>query len=122
MPTMPDQQSSCVKWEEEGGYSRKDVTVVSGQNLARNTVLGRITASGKVTAWTTGASDGSQNAIGILLDPVNASAGDQPGVAVVREAKFSRANLVFAGTPNDTQKNAAIAALEALGVVPRATA
>lgn len=122
MPTMPDQQSSCIKYEEEAGYSRKDVIVVSGQNLARNTVLGRITASGKVTAWTTGASDGSQNAMGILLDPVNASAADAPGVAIVRNAMFSRANLVFAGTPNDTQKNAAIAALEALGVVPRATA
>jgi hypothetical protein len=122
MPTMPDQQSSCLKWEQEGGYSRKDVIVVSGQNLARNTVLGRITASGKVTAWTTGAADGSQNAIGFLLDPVNASAGDQPGVAIVREAKFSRSNLVFAGSPTDPQKAAAIAALEALGVVPRTTA
>jgi hypothetical protein len=122
MPTMPDQQSSCIKWEEEGGYSRKDVTIVTGQNLARNTVLGRITASGNFTAWAPAAADGSQNAAGILLDPVNATAGAQPGVAVVREAKFSRGNLVFAGTPTAPQQAAAIAALEALGVVPRATA
>jgi hypothetical protein len=122
MALMPDQQSSCIKFEEEAGYSRKDITVISGQNLARNTVLGRITASGKYTAWTTGAADGSQNAAGILLDPVNASAGDQPGVAIVRNALFSRSNLVFSGSPTDPQKATAIAALEALGVVPRVTA
>lgn len=52
-------------------------TLVSGQNLAAKTVLGRITASGKLAIHNPGASDGSQTAIGILVNDVNASGGDK---------------------------------------------
>lgn len=51
--------------------------LVSGQNLAKYTVVGRITASGKLTQWTPGAADGSQVAIGILVHATDASGGDK---------------------------------------------
>lgn len=119
MATQTTRQSAVLKYEEELGYSRKDITVVSGQNLAAGTVLGKITASGKYTAFTTGASDGSQTAAGVLLEAVNASAADKAGVMIARMAIVAKGNLVWSGTPNDAQKAAALASLEAVGIVAR---
>lgn len=120
MATQETLQSAFLKGEDtEHRYSRDSITVVSGQNLARGTVVGKITASGKYTAWTTGAADGSQVAAGVLLDAVNASAGDKEGVAIVREAVVAKEALVFSGAPTQPQKDAAIATLKTLGVVAR---
>jgi hypothetical protein len=44
--------------------------------LAKYTVLGKITATGKLIALTPGASDGSQIAYGILTQAVDATAAD----------------------------------------------
>lgn len=60
--------------------------LVSGQNLAKRVVLGRITASGKLTQWTPGAADGSQVAVGILVHAVDASGGD-------KDAQFYRSGV-----------------------------
>lgn len=122
MPAKAPSLSAFVKYEAPQNYSRDDVIVVSGQNLAIGTVVGRITASGKVTAWTTGAADGSQNAIGVLTAAVNATAGDAPGVIIARHAEIVTApHLVFAGAPTDPQKATAMAAMRALGIVSRVT-
>lgn len=60
--------------------------LVTGQNLARRTVVGRITASGKLTAWVPGAGDGSQVAIGVLVHAVDATAAD-------KDAQFYRSGV-----------------------------
>jgi|GEM_PF-618904 len=52
-------------------------TLVSGQDLADYTVLGRITASGKLAAADQDASDGRENPIGVLVHAVDASGGDK---------------------------------------------
>jgi hypothetical protein len=52
------------------------ITLISGQNLARGALLGKITASGKYTLSLSAASDGSQVPDAILVDAVNASGGD----------------------------------------------
>ena len=39
MDTMPRVSSAFLKLEEEQGYSRDDVTIASGQNLAAGTNL-----------------------------------------------------------------------------------
>lgn len=119
MSTMPTLPGALIKYEALQSYSRDNITVISGQNLALGTVLGKITASGKYTAWTTGAADGSQNAVAVLAGAVDASAGDKPGTAIARHAILSSAGLVYAGTPTDPQKATAVAALRALGVVVR---
>lgn len=59
-------------------------TLLSGQNLARGAVLGKITSGGKLVLSLSGASDGSQVPYGILVDDVNASAGDKPCLVYVR--------------------------------------
>lgn len=51
--------------------------LITGQNLAQFTVVGRITASGKLTQWAPAANDGSQIAVGILIHATNATSADK---------------------------------------------
>lgn len=123
MNRMNPTLSAFVKYEEaEAGYSRKDVTVAAGQNLAIGTVVGRITASGKVAAYDNEAVDGTQTAVGVLITAVDASAGDKPGTIIARHAVVAKEALVFsAGVTTQGEKDAAYADLEAAGIVCRAT-
>ena len=63
--------------------SRK-VTVISGQNLARGAVLGKITASGKYNLSLSAAVDGSQTPDLILGEATDASGGDKTAIAYAR--------------------------------------
>ncbi len=60
------------------------ITVISGQNLVRGALLGKITASGKYNLSLSAAVDGSQTPAAVLVDDVDASAGDKPGLAYIR--------------------------------------
>lgn len=53
------------------------VTLISGQNLARGAVLGKITASGKYTLSLSASGDGSQTPVAILAADTDASGGDK---------------------------------------------
>lgn len=54
----------------------RKVVLISGQNLTRGTLLGKITASDKYTLYVAGASDGSEVARAILAMATDASGGD----------------------------------------------
>lgn len=124
MPTILKQTASdFVKYEAPMGYSRDDVTVVAGQNLTAGTVVGRITASGKIKAWDPAATDGSETAIGVMAANADATNGDVQSVIVARHAiVVDPDNLVWAGSPTQAQKDAAIASLAANGILARKTA
>jgi hypothetical protein len=115
----PNYLGDWLKFEEDNLYSRDEVTVASGQSLATGTVIGIITASGKVTQLAPGASDGSENAAGVLLNAVDASAADKGGVIIARHAICSDKGLVWPGSITGPQKAAAINQLKALGIVVR---
>jgi hypothetical protein len=70
------------------------IVVLSGQNIARGAVLGRVTASGKYVLSTTGASDGSQVPAAIAAEAINAAAGDVTGPAYFT-GEFNGAQLVY---------------------------
>ncbi|MBI2817957.1 MAG: head decoration protein [Acidobacteria bacterium] len=108
-----------LKFEEDNLYSREEVTVVSGQNLGRGTLIGKITASGKITQLAPAAADGSEAATGVLLLPVDASAADHPGVIIARHAICSDNGLVWPGGITSGQKTTAINQLKALGILVR---
>jgi hypothetical protein len=108
-----------LKFEEDNLYSRDEVIVASGQNLAAGTVVGVITSSGKVTQLAPAASDGSENAAGVLLNAVDASAADKPGVIVARHAICSDKGLVWPGSITGPQKTAAISQMKTLGILVR---
>lgn len=59
----------------------RSITLASGQNLPRGSLLGKITASGKYILSLAAASDGSQVPAVILADDTNASSADQVTVA-----------------------------------------
>lgn len=59
----------------------RQITLISGQNLARGAVLGKITASGKYTLSLSASSDGSQTPAVILAEATDASGGDKVTVA-----------------------------------------
>lgn len=121
MPVLqePNRLGDWLKYEEENLYSRDQVTVAAGQNLKTGTVVGKITASGKVTQLAPGATDGSENAAGVLLLDVDASSADAPGVIIARHAVCSDKALVWPAGITGPQKTAALAQLKQLGILIR---
>jgi hypothetical protein len=59
----------------------RKITVVSGQNLVRGTVLGKITSGGKYNKSLSAAADGSQTPDLILAEDCDASGGDKVALA-----------------------------------------
>jgi hypothetical protein len=72
----------------------RTVTVLSGQNIQRGALLGRITASGKYILSLAAAGDGSQTPVAIAADNVNASAGDAL-TGVYETGEFNEAAVIF---------------------------
>ena len=105
---------------EANGYRSREVgTLLTGNQLVPGTVLGRITASGKLTVLTPGASDGSQTAAGVLYDNVDATAADKPAVYHARDAEVHGLALTWPAGISAPNKTAAITALAALGIIVR---
>lgn len=105
--------------EGNGRLSRDTVVVASGANLEPGTVVGKITASGKVAALSPSASDGAETAYGVLMYPAKATSDDARVVAIVRVAEVNGNLLVWPEGITDNQKAAAVADLEARGIVLR---
>ena len=108
-------------WEVLRDYTRETVTIASGAGkLEPGTVLGKITTGGKYTVLAPAATNGSQNAAGILWAGVDASAADAPGVVVLRgPAIVNRHELVWPDGATGAQITAATTALAALGIILR---
>ncbi|MBW7057648.1 head decoration protein [Paracoccus bogoriensis] len=108
-------------WEVLRDYTRETVTLASGAGkLAPGTVLGKITTGGKYTRLTPGASNGSQNAAGILWGTADATDEDAPGVVLVRgPALVNRHEILWPDGITEPQTATAIAALAALGILLR---
>jgi len=70
---------------------------ITGGNYARGTVLGMVTASGKLTIVDSTKSDGTETPYAILADAVDASSDDKVA-AVYLTGEFNQAALVFGGT------------------------
>lgn len=70
------------------------VTIASGAGvLDVGTVLGKITSGGKYKAYASGNSDGSQTAVGILTERVDATSADVTGIGMWVMGFFVEANL-----------------------------
>ncbi len=109
-----------LKYEEESLYSRDQVTGAAGQNLRIGTVLGRVDANGKVKALDPAATDGTQIATAVLLQSVDATAGDKPsGTAVTRQSIVAHHALVWPATITAEEKATATAQLEAVRILVR---
>ena len=56
--------------------STTEAIITSGENLAARTPLGMVTATGKLVAWAPGAANGSEKAVYLTVDAVDATGGD----------------------------------------------
>lgn len=84
-----------VLWEPV--YDDATLTASGAVTWAVGTLLGRITASGKLTAYTSGASDGSEVPKFVLpIQVVFTGAGDAPGRVLIG-GRVRRADLVAHG-------------------------
>lgn len=108
-------------WEVLRDYTRETVTIASGAGkLEPGTVLGRITTGGKYTSFAPGASNGSQNASGILWDSVDTSAADASAVILLRgPAIVNRQDLVWPDGATEAQITTATTALASIGIILR---
>ena len=106
--------------EANGHRSREAVVLITGQNLQAGTVLGRITASGKLTAFDPGSALGPQTAMGILYSAVDATAADRPVTIIARDAEVNLSELVWGVAVTTTpQKTAALVSLATIGIIGR---
>ncbi len=123
--TEPPRLSGLIKLEEDQSYCREEVTVLAGSGADRElhigTVLGRITASGKVVDLSLAGADGSQTVYGVLVSNTTAPDGvDAEGVALVRgPAIVADSALIYPAGATATQKTTINSALIALGIVVR---
>lgn len=115
--------SDLVKYEEGSlNYSRNSETVATGQHLGLGTVVGRKTADSKLYALDPAATDGTQTATGILIEPVDATLIDKTGLIVARHAIVADRAVVWPAGITDAHKVLALAQLESLGILVRASA
>ena len=70
--------------------------ILSGENLVRGTVLGKVTASGKLIELDIAAVDGSQNFFGVLAEDTDASAADKVA-PVFKSGQFNEDALILGG-------------------------
>ena len=125
MPSITQSKNlgDLLKYEAPNLYSREAATVAAGQNLQLGTVLGRKTADGKLYALAPAATDGTENAVGVLAADVDATLIDrEDALLITRHAIVASHALVWPVAITPTEKTTAIAQLEARGVLVRIAA
>ena len=125
--TMAPTLGDLLKFECNPSYCREVVTLKAGTNYPLGAVLGRITASGHyrlAPAALVAGDDGAENAAAVLIETVDASAGDAIGVVLARgPALLSQIALKYdASVDLPAERTAKLAQLAALGLVARQTA
>ena len=109
-----------LKYEAPNLYSRDQITVGAGQNLPLGTVVGLVTATGKLKQIDPSATDGSQYAAGVLMQSVDATLIDrEDGLMLARHAIVADHALAWPAAITSAEKLAAIAQLKSLGVLVR---
>ncbi|MDC6176272.1 head decoration protein [Ralstonia solanacearum] len=109
-----------LKYEAPNLYSRERVTVAAGQTLPLGTVVGMVTATGKVKQLDPSATDGSQYAAGVLMQACDAHLADRDdGLLIARHAIVASHALQWPAGIAAVEQLAAISQLKALGVLVR---
>ncbi len=75
------------------------VTILSGEDLTRGTVLGKITSGGKYKACNSGHTDGAEVAECVLAGDVDATLGDTPGIAYLT-GSFTQGAMAVGALPS----------------------
>ena len=125
MPTItqPKNLGDLLKYEAPNLYSREQDTVAAAQHLALGTVVGRETATAKLKALDPAASDGTESAVGVLGNEVDATLIDcEDAILIARHAIVARGALIWPAGITASQRQTAEAQLAAHGVLVRDSA
>ena len=125
MPTItqPKNLGDLLKYEAPNLYSREQDSVAAAQLLALGAVVGRETATTKLKALDPAASDGTEIAVGVLANDVDATLIERDdAILIARHAIVARHALVWPSSLSTAQKNAAIRQLAERGVLVRDSA
>lgn len=121
--TQPKNLGDLLKYEAPNLYSREQDTVAATQVLPLGTVVGRETATAKLKELDPTASDGTENAIGVLGNDIDATLADRPdAILIARHAIVARGAVVWPSDITAPQQAAAITQLAALGILVRDSA
>ena len=83
------------------------VTIASGHNYARGTVLGIVTASGKAVAVDSSKNTGEESVYAILANDTDATSADI-AAPVYLTGEYNKAALTFGGTDTATTHQVAL--------------
>ena len=113
-----------LKYEDDClNYSREQVTIAAGQNLELGSVVGRVTATGKIERLDPAATDGTETPAGILLGAIDATLIERDdGLLLARHGIVASHALTWPAGITAPEKNAALAALEVRGILVRQSA
>lgn len=117
--TEPNNLGDLLKYEVSNLYSRDQITVARGQDLKLGTVVSKKTDDNLIKALNPLATDGTQNAIGVLISNVNSEEADKKAVIVTRIAMLADHAIVWPANITNEQKTKAIEQLEARGIIIR---
>ncbi len=108
--------------EAQAGLSREQITLISGQSVVPGEVLGQITSGGKYTAWDEDAADGSEGAVAIAHEAIDASAGDVLGWVVIRDAVVNNGDLTYSASADVGELAAAVVNMALTNLIVRTPA
>jgi len=106
--------------EPNGDRGRDAVTIENGQTLKPGHVLGKVTSSGEFKEYDPGNGDGSETAVAVCYDHVDASGGAKTGVITARDTEVNAGELVWFDSASDAQKSTGQSELQTnSGIVAR---
>lgn len=109
-----------LKYEAPNLYSREQDIIAAGQTLPLGCVVGRETTTAKIKALDPTAIDGTETAIGVLGDHIDATLMDyKDAIVIARHAIVSKGILIWPSNITTDQKNNAIQQLETRGILIR---
>jgi hypothetical protein len=97
------------------GFTLADATdFVAGDSFTITVAAGT-----KYAKFDEDGTNGTEVAVAVLFDTVDASSADKPGVAHVRDCEVKSAKLTWGNAPDTNEKAAALASLASLGIIAR---
>ncbi|WP_447933101.1 head decoration protein [Wolbachia endosymbiont of Dactylopius coccus] len=119
--TEQNNLGDILKYEASSLYSREQITVAKGQNIKLGAVVAKKTEDGFIRVLNPTATDGTQTAIGVILNDVNSKDSDIKAVIITRIALLADNAVVWPANITEEQKIAAIKQLETRGIIIRKT-
>ncbi len=123
MKTFTEANNLCdlLKYEADKNYCREVITVARGQNLKLGTILGMVEAADqvKIVSLDDEETDGTYDAIGVLLEDVDATSEARKSLMVARDAIVASGYVIFPVSATADQKKKITKDLEARGLVIR---